>query len=184
HAGAKLVLGQRDFVLELFVLGQRADEERDGRHVVPRRRPDRDRHRGRSFKRYTSRIAPCVSEKLAILLSTRPASSPAWMTSVSRSSLRPPLGRTTHTAPFGSIHNFTWLMRRRSVRVSADRKTRSQRPLGRPRVMSEVRSRSSFKKSGSSTPTIATLAPGLTPSLSNRERVDTNSGLTPRLPGR
>src|SRR5437667_8390644 len=125
HADAQLVLGHRDLVLELFVLGQRADERRHGRHIVRRCGPDRDCHRGRSFNRYTRRIAPCESEKLAILLSTRPASSPAWMTSVSRSSLRPPLGRTTHTAPFGSIHDFTWLMRRRSVRVSADRNTRS-----------------------------------------------------------
>src|SRR5712664_847325 len=139
HRGAQLVLGHRDLVLELFVLGQRADEKCDSRHVVRRRGPDRDRHRGRSFKRYTNRIAPCVSEKLAILLSTRPASSPAWMTSVSRSSLRPPFGRMTHTAPFGSIHDFTLLMRSRSARVSADRNTRSHRPFGRPRVMSEVR---------------------------------------------
>src|SRR5207237_8625988 len=98
HGGAQLVLGHRDLVLERFALGQRADQIRHDWHVVRLRGADGDRHRGRSFNRYTRRIAPWVSEKLAILLSTRPASSPAWMTSVSRSSLRPPLGRTTHTA--------------------------------------------------------------------------------------
>src|SRR6266516_6613676 len=163
----ELLFGHRHLVLELFVARQGANEVGDERHVCKLPRSNGERHRfGRSFSRYTNRIAPCVSEKLAILLSTRPAARPAAMRSVSRRSLRPPFGRMTQIAPFGSIQVLTSFRPSRSRLSVAAMNTRSQRVRGRPWTMSVVRCRSSFTKEASSMSTSATLAPGLTPSLS------------------
>src|SRR6266487_6062882 len=147
----ELLFGHRHLVLELFVARQGANEVGDERHVCKLPGSNGERHRfGRSFSRYTNRIAPCVSEKLAILLSTRPAARPASMRSVSRRSLRPPFGRMTQIAPFGSIQVLTSFRPSRSRLSVAAMNTRSQRVRGRPSSMS----------------TSAILAPGLTPSLS------------------
>src|ERR1700674_3736940 len=130
------LLGHGDVLLQLFVDRQAADELCDGRHVRDRGGPDGHCHWGRSRNRKTRRIAPSVSEKLAILLSTRPAASPAAMTSVSLIAARPPLGRTTQIAPFGSIHFLTSFNRRRSAASRAPMNTRSTGVRGRPRTMS------------------------------------------------
>src|SRR5229473_3861626 len=122
-------------------------------------------------------MAPWVSEKLAILLSTRPAASPASMRSVSRSSLRPPLGRTTQMAPLGSIHFLTSLSLRRSANVLAPMKTRSHFDRGPPITTSVVRSRTCLMKPASGRLTIATFEPGFTPSLSSSGLVEYCSAL-------
>src|ERR1700674_3760057 len=172
EVGRQPLLRHRDLVLQLFVTRQAADQLGDDGNVRWGARPDGQRHLGRSRSRNTRRIAPCVSEKLAILLSTRPAASPAAMTSVSRISERPPFGRTTQIAPFGSIQPLTSLMRLRSFSSHAPMKTRSTGSRGRPLTTSEVRPRSRATKPASSRSTIATLEPGLTPSLSSRGRVE------------
>src|SRR5438132_4339818 len=123
-------------------------------------------------------MAPWVSEKLAILLSTSPAASPASMRSVSRRAPRPPLRRTTQTAPLGSIHSLTSRSRSRSAASSAPMKTRSTFDRGLRVTMFEVRSLTRLLKPGSSRLTIATFEPGFTPSLSSSGRVETASGLT------
>src|SRR2546427_452888 len=84
----KPFLGHRDLVLQLLVAREAPDQVRDQGHVPQLAGPDAERHFGRSRRRKTKRIAPCVSEKLAILLSTSPASRPASMRSVSRSGPR------------------------------------------------------------------------------------------------
>src|SRR5437879_11417779 len=90
-------------MLEFLVTREAADQIRDERHVGKYARPDLQRHFGRSRRRKTNRIAPWVSEKLTILLSTRPAARPASIRSVSRRAARGPLARTTQMAPLGSI---------------------------------------------------------------------------------
>src|SRR2546429_4809137 len=147
-------------------MGKPSDQLRDQRHVLQLAGSNAQGHLGRSRKRKTKRIAPCVSEKLAILLSTRPAASPASMRSVSLRGLRPPFGRTTQIAPLGSIHDLTCTRRSRSRLSLAPMKTRSHGPFGLPTTISEVRSRNSFTNEASPMWTSATLAPGLTPSLS------------------
>src|SRR3989442_12055845 len=107
----------------------------------------------------------------------RPAASPASIRSVSRNSLRPPFGRTTQTAPLGSIHFLASSSLRSSEKVLAPRNTRSTFERGLPMTMSAVRSRTSFTKAGSSRLTTATLEPGLTPSLSSSGRVEYKSAL-------
>src|SRR5260370_29390660 len=130
--GRQPLLGHGDLVLQLLVAGQAADQLGDHRNVRALPGSDEQRHLGRSRSRNTRRIAPCVSEKLAILLSTRPAARVASMTSVSRISGRPPFGRTTRIAPFGSIQRLTSLMRSRSASLLPPMKTRSTGPRGRP----------------------------------------------------
>src|SRR2546429_10018062 len=136
QVGRELSFRHRDLVLELFVAGEAPDQSRDQGHVCELARPDAKGHLGRSRRRKTKRIAPCVSEKLAILLSTRPAASPASMRSVSRNALRPPFARTTQIAPLGSIHDFTSFSRSRSRVSFAARKTMSQGVRGLLRTMS------------------------------------------------
>src|SRR6266849_2918919 len=97
------------------------------------------------------------------------------MRSVSRSSLRPPLGRTTQMAPLGSIHFLTSLSLRRSANVLAPMKTRSHFDRGLPITTSVVRSRTCLMKPASSRSTTATYEPGFTPSLSSSGRVDGSS---------
>src|ERR1700674_417523 len=172
EVGREPLLGHRDLVLQLFIARESADQLCDERNVRRLALPDDQRHLGRSLSRKTRRIAPCVSEKLAILLSTRPAASPASMTSVSRISERPPFGRPPQMEPFGSIQPLTSLMRLRSFTRLAPMKTRSTGSRGRPLTTSEVRPRSRATKPASSRSTIATLEPGLTPSLSSRGRVE------------
>src|SRR4051812_49167667 len=105
---AQLLLVGDHHVLELLVLRERLDEVDDQRHVRAFGEADLDGHFfGLSRRRKTKRMAPCESEKLAILLSTRPASSPAWIKSVSFSGLSGPFGRMTQMAPLGSIHVFS-----------------------------------------------------------------------------
>src|SRR5439155_3993658 len=70
----------------------RAHELEDIRWVVPYRRASG----------ITNRKAVCVSENRMTLLSTRPAATPARMTSTSRSSFRP-FGNTAQTAPLRSM---------------------------------------------------------------------------------
>src|SRR4029077_405172 len=106
----------------------------DDRDILTLARPDDQRHLGRSRRRKTRRIAPWVSEKLAILLSTSPAAGPASITSVSLISDRPPFGRTTQMAPFGSIHFLTSSSRFKSRSRLAPMKTRSLGVRGRPRT--------------------------------------------------
>src|SRR6266508_5158775 len=88
------------------------------------------------------------------------------MRSVSLSALPAPFRRTTQTAPFGSIQDLTCRSRSRSRLPAAAMKTRSQGASGLPTTMSRVRCRSSFTNQASSMSNSATLAPGLTPSLS------------------
>src|SRR6202521_4376114 len=172
EVGREPLLGHRDLVLQLFIARESADQLSDERNVRRLALPDDQRHLGRSLSRKTRRIAPCVSEKLAILLSTKPAASPASMTSVSRISERLPFGRTTQMAPLGSIQDLTSLMRFKSRSSRAPMKTRSQSLRGRPWTISGVRARSCAKNPGSSRSTIATLEPGLTPRLPTRGRVE------------
>src|SRR2546429_3251363 len=182
QVGRELSFRHRDLVLELFVAGEAPDQSRDQGHVCELARPDAKGHLGRSRRRKTKRIAPCVSEKLAILLSTRPAASPASMRSVSLSGPRPPLTRTTQTAPLGSIQVFTSFNFSRSRISFAPRKTMSHGNSGLPRTMSDVRERRSLTNAGSSRLTTATFAPGFTPSLSSSGLVDATSGLSLFLP--
>src|SRR4029077_11392907 len=123
-------------------------------------------HRGRSLKRNTNLMAPCVSEKLAILLSTNPAASPASIRSVSRRGLPGPFRRTTQIAPLGSIHSLACRSRSRSALSSAPKITMSHTRRGFPSATSRVRPRSCFTKEASSMSITATREPGLTPSLS------------------
>src|SRR2546427_8224695 len=122
-------------------------------------------------------MAPGVCEKLAILLSASPAASPGSMRSVSRRAPRPPLRRTTQTAPLGSIHSLTSRRRARSAASSLPMKTRSTFERGLRVTTSAVRSLICLLKAGSSRLTIATFDPGLTPNLSSNGRVETSSGL-------
>src|SRR5205809_1823614 len=162
----ELLLGHRDLGLEPLVAGQAADQLRDQRHVGPLAGANARAHLGRSLSRKTKRMAPWVSEKLAILLSTSPAARPASIRSVSRSGLPAPFARTTQIAPFGSIQVLSSRSRARSRRSFAPRKTRSHGVRGLPLTTSRVRPRRSFMKEGSSRSTTATFDPGLTPSLS------------------
>src|SRR5450759_593132 len=182
QVGGEPVLRHGDLVLQLFEMRQPTDQLRDHRNVGALARPDDHRHWGRSRSRKTNRIAPWVSEKLAILLSTSPAARPASMTSVSRISERPPFGRTTQIAPFGSIHFLTSFSRFKSRSSLAPMNTRSLGVRERPWAMLDVRSRSRCSNAGSSRSTIATFEPGLTPSLSSSGRVDATSGLSSALP--
>src|SRR2546427_9326297 len=174
----QLFLCHDHFVLELLVAREAADQLRDQGHVLQLAGPNANCHLGRSRSRKTKRIAPCVSEKLAILLSTRPAARPASMRSVSRSGLRPPLGRITQMAPLGSIQVFASFSFSRSRASRAPMKTMSHGVRGLPRTMSDVRDRSSFMNGSSKTPTTANFAPGFTPSLSSSGLVDATSGLS------
>src|SRR5260370_20355195 len=123
--GRQPLLGHGDLVLQLLVAGQAADQLGDHRNVRALPGSDEQRHLGRSRSRNTRRIAPCVSENVAILLSTSPAGRAAAMSWVSRISERPPFGRTTQIAPFGSIQSLTSLMRSRSPHSLAPMKTTS-----------------------------------------------------------
>src|SRR5216683_86541 len=177
QARREQVLRHHHLVLELLVARKPANQLRDYGNVVPGCGANADAHFGRSRSRKTRRMAPWVSEKLAILLSTRPAARPASMTSVSRSALRPPLGRMTQMAPLGSIQVLSSSSFLRPAASSAPTKTRSTFDRGLPVTMSEVRSFSSLMKPTSSRLTIAIFEPGFTPSLSSSGRVDSKSAL-------
>src|SRR5438034_4752148 len=149
ETGIEQLLRQDHLVLQLLEARQLPDQAGNQRDVRPFGGADSKRHLtsprlravealrarafgGRSRSRNTSRMAPWVSEKLAILLSTSPAARPASITSVSRSSARPPFGRTTQIAPFGSIHALRSRIPSRSVGCSAPKKTRSHGDDGLP----------------------------------------------------
>src|SRR3989442_2539307 len=170
------------FVLELLVAREPADQLRDQGHGSQLAGPNANCHLGRSPSRKTKRNAPWDSEKLAILLSTSPAARPAWVRSVSRGGLRPPLGRTTQMAPLGSIQVFASFNFSRSRISLAPMKTMSHGVRGLPRTMSDVRDRSTFMNQSVETPATPHFAPGFTPSLSSRGRVDATSGLILVLP--
>src|SRR4029077_4520018 len=113
----ELLLRHHHFVLELLVARQAADELGDQRHVFELARPDAKGHFGRSLNRNTKRMAPCVSEKLAILLSTSPAARPAAVRAGSRRGAPGAFKRIIQPAPLGSIQCFATFKSSRS-RVS------------------------------------------------------------------
>src|SRR5258708_15112708 len=107
QARREQVLRHHHLVLELLVAREPANQLSDDRNILFGRGANADAHLGRSRTRKTRRMAPWVSEKLAIFLSTSPPARPAPMTPVSRRPLRPPFRRTTQMAPLGSIQAFS-----------------------------------------------------------------------------